>query len=356
MAAKVNQAKKQIVNDFAKLAQEYPIVGAVNMEGMPTPQLQTMRTQLRKDEVVLKMTKKRLLKLALEKADKKGLEKIIPYLKGQPALIFTKENPFKLFKNLEKNKSSAPAKAGQIAPKDIVVEAGPTPFAPGPVIGELGAIGIKAGIDAGKVAIKEEAIVVKEGEEIPANVAAILQRLGIEPMEIGLDLTATIEDGEIFTKETLNINEDEYINNILNGHRWSFNLAMEAGIYNDLTTEVLITKAEFEATILSVSQNILADKTIPSILAKAESQMQSLKALVPESVKEEPKPEEKLEEKPEAEEQKENAKEETSKEEKEKTPTQSSETASADEPEVQSPPSEDKKDNEGGDSSANLEA
>ncbi|MBI2112759.1 50S ribosomal protein L10, partial [Candidatus Woesearchaeota archaeon] len=36
---------------------------------------------------------------------------------------------------LEKNKSNAPAKPGQVAPKDITVKAGATSFAPGPIIG-----------------------------------------------------------------------------------------------------------------------------------------------------------------------------------------------------------------------------
>ena len=84
-------------------------------------------------------------------------------------------------------------------------------FSPGriptSIIGELGAIGIKAGIEGGKVAIKEDAVVVKDGEVINANVAAILTRLGIEPMEIGLDLVAAYEKGSIFDKKILGVDE-----------------------------------------------------------------------------------------------------------------------------------------------------
>jgi large subunit ribosomal protein L10 len=42
-------------------------------------------------------------------------------MEGQPALIFTDMNPFKLYKILEDSKTQAPAKAGNIAPSDIVV-------------------------------------------------------------------------------------------------------------------------------------------------------------------------------------------------------------------------------------------
>jgi len=73
-----------------------------------------------------------------------------------PALLFTKENPFKLYNKLQKSKSSAPAKAGQTAPSEIVVPKGPTPFAPGPIIGELGALGIKTAVENIKKRSMEE--------------------------------------------------------------------------------------------------------------------------------------------------------------------------------------------------------
>ncbi|PLW80419.1 50S ribosomal protein L10 [Candidatus Woesearchaeota archaeon] len=270
--AHVSDSKKKIVAEYTKLVKEYPIVGAVNMAGLPAAQLQNMREQLR-DKVVLKVGKRRLIKIALEEAKVEGTDKLVPFLEGQPALLFTRDNPFNLFKILKKNKSNAPAKAGQIAPKDIVIPAGPTGFAPGPVIGELGAIGVKAGIDGGKVAVKEDAVVVKKGDEIKANVAAMLTRLKIEPMEVGLDLTAVCENGEIFEASILDINEQEYLDNITTGHRWSFNLAMFAGIPTVETTEIMVQNAFRDAKALAVSQFILADGVVEDIVSRSYSQM-----------------------------------------------------------------------------------
>ncbi len=198
-----NDQKKAVVKEFQELVKEYPIIGVVNMEGLPTPSVQNMRATLRNDHVALRMAKKRLLKIILEEADKNkpGLKELVPHLKGMPALICAKTNPFKLYKKLEKSKSPAPAKAGQEAPKDIVVPAGPTGFAPGPIIGELGKFKIKAGIDGGKVSIKEDATVAKEGDVIKADLAAILSRLGITPMEIGLDLRAVYETVQSLIKK-----------------------------------------------------------------------------------------------------------------------------------------------------------
>src|SRR3989344_2663282 len=194
--AHVAEYKKEIVTELVRMINEYPIIGVVNMENLQAPQLQKMRAQLR-GNFFITMTKRRLIKLAFEetKSKKKGIEQLESHLGGMPALIFTKENPFKLSRTLQKSKSPAPAKAGQTAPRDIVVNKGVTSFAPGPIIGELALAGIKSGVEGGKVAIKEDSVVVKSGEKIKPKVAEILTRLGVQPMEVGLDLVAVYENG-----------------------------------------------------------------------------------------------------------------------------------------------------------------
>src|SRR3989344_5017702 len=100
--AHVAEYKKEIVSNLAKLMTDYPIVAVVNMENLPAPQLQTMRAQLRKNFFIT-MTKRRLIRLAIEqvKSSKKGIEQLEAHLGGMPALIFTKENPFKLSRTLQ---------------------------------------------------------------------------------------------------------------------------------------------------------------------------------------------------------------------------------------------------------------
>lgn len=279
--AHVSDKKKKIVDDFVKLFKEYDIVAAVNMENLPAPQLQTMRELLR-DKVILRMTKRRLIKIAIEKVKdkKKDIEKLLEHIKtGMPALLFTKENPFTLYKTIEKNKSPAPAKAGQVAPKDIVINAGPTPFMPGPVIGELGAIGVKTGVENGKVAVKSDTVVCKAGEEIKPNVAAMLTRLDINPMEIGLDIPAIYEDGVIYTRDILAIDETKYINDITDAARWAFNLSIEAGYPTSDNMAVLVTKAYNDSRSLALETGFLADGVVEQVLARAHNQMLSIKNL-----------------------------------------------------------------------------
>lgn len=277
--AHVSEKKKDVVKDFVKLIDEYDIVGAVNMENLPARQLHNMRVKLR-DTVLIRMTKRRLIKVALEKAKKEGVEQLIPHLKGMPALLFTNNSPFTLFKTLKKNKSTTAIKAGQVAPNDIIVPAGPTSFAPGPVIGELGSIGIKAGIDGGKVVIKEDSQVAKEGDVVSANLAGLLTRLGIEPMEVGLDLTAVYENGEILTKSVLDIDEEQYIADITTAASWATNLALNAAYPCSETITVLVQTAASESRNLAIDQDILTDLTALDTLSKAHGQMLSLAAVL----------------------------------------------------------------------------
>ncbi|MBD3310365.1 50S ribosomal protein L10 [Candidatus Woesearchaeota archaeon] len=276
--AHVSEYKKKVVTELEKLITGSEIIGAVNMENLPAQQLQNMMKNLR-DKIILVMTKRRLMKIAIEhvKDKKKGIEELVPHLKGMPALLFTSENPFALFKILKKNKSKAPAKAGQTAPSDLVVPAGPTPFAPGPIIGELGSLGIKTQVQEGKITITEDAVVVKEGEEIKPKAAELLSRLNIKPMEIGLDLVAVLEKGQILTKDVLDIDEEEYVNNLQTAARWAFNLAVEAGYPTEETVETMIAKAYNDSRAVALSQEIMADAVVDDILAKAEREALGVK-------------------------------------------------------------------------------
>src|SRR3989338_4362272 len=269
--------KKESVKKFVHLLKEYPIIAAVNMENLPAKQLQHIRQVLR-GKVELVMTKRRLMKLAIEqcKQEKPGLEKIETQLKGMPALLFTKDNPFTLFKTLKKNKSKAPARAGQIAPSEIIVPAGPTGFLPGPIIGELGALGIKSKVDQGKITIVQDSVVCKEGQVISAPLAAMLTRLNINPMEVGLDITAVYEKGTIFDKKVLDIDEEQFNKNLQQAIRWGLNLSIETAFPTKENRELLIQKAYRDAKGLALECAIYNKEVIEELLAKAYRQGKTL--------------------------------------------------------------------------------
>ena len=271
--------KKEKVAELEDLTNFHEIIGIVNLADIPAKQLQTMRKSLG-DNAILKMSRKNFIKIALENSDKEEVEGLADYLEGQPAMVFTKMNPFKLFKILEDSKTEAPAKAGSIAPADIVVPAGDTSFPPGPILGELQQVGIPAKIDKGSIVVTDDAKIVDEGEEIPKAVADILTKLEIHPMEVGIDLLAVCEGDTIYTADVLAIDEEETIQTLANAYQSAINLSVYAGILNSESAPLLIQKAARDALNLAINANILTSETTDKILSKAYAQMLAVAKLL----------------------------------------------------------------------------
>lgn len=273
----VSETKKRQVQELVQNIKSTPIVGVVNFENLPAQQLQKMRALLLKDDIHLVMMRKRLLQLALKESQRHNVEHLIEKIKGMPALIFSKNNPFKLYALIQKNKSEAPAKAGQKAPKNIMVSAGPTSFAPGPIISELAAVGIKTKVDAGKLVIIADTTVAKEGDVISPKLAETLKRLDIKPMEIGLDLVAVWENGLVFDGKQLYIDEAEYLQKITTAAQWAMNLAVESSYTTADTIELLLQKAFREAKAVALDAAIITPETRDELLAKSEHHALSVK-------------------------------------------------------------------------------
>ena len=293
-SGEVPKWKVEKVEEFKKLLKEYPVVGIVNMEGFPSRQLLQTKKKL-VGLAVIKMSKKSIIVRALQDSDKKGL---IDYIKGQPAIIFTKENPFKLSKFIIENKTSAPAKAGAEVPHDVVINAGETTFTPGPIVGELQKKGIKAAIEGGKVVIKEDSVIAKAGEKLTSEKAELINKLGIEPLEIGINLLAAYEDGIIFGKDVLTISTEKTISDIQSAYNGAFNLAYNIGYPTKENIELFIQKAFREAKSLALKAEYTCSATIKELLAKADAQANALKSKIPEAPASEEKPAESKEEKP----------------------------------------------------------
>jgi len=84
--------KVNTVECLVKEMKENPVIGVLDLQGLPSKQLLKIKHSLRKD-CIIRMARKRLIKLALKKA---GIEELKSLLKGEPALLLTKENPFKI--------------------------------------------------------------------------------------------------------------------------------------------------------------------------------------------------------------------------------------------------------------------
>jgi len=274
--------KKETVSDLRRIMSDSPVVAIVGLEGIPGPQIQKMRAELR-DHAQIMMAKNTLIKIALDEVakSKEGLDSLEGMVTGQIAVVGTRLNPFRLFREMEATKTPAPARAGSTAPTDIKVEAGETPFPPGPIVGELQKVGIPAAIEGGKIVIRKTKVLVNEGEEISEEIAKVLPRLEIFPMTVGLDLRAAYEDGVVYHREVLDIPEDYYPSMLAAAASSALSLGLWIVYPTAETIPLLIAKAHGEALNLAVEAAIPTKESIKMLLAKADAQMLALASHAP---------------------------------------------------------------------------
>ena len=257
----VSEIKKQAVKQLSKEMKEYSVIGLLDMHKLPAKQLQELRDSLR-GKATIKVTKKNVIKLAIENSGIGGLGKLENLMKSQPALLLSNIDPFELARIIESSKSSAPAKPGDIAKKEIMIPAGPTSLKPGPVIGELQRVKLPAGVEGDKIVIKKDTVIAKEGETITKPVADVLMKLGVEPVEISLNLLAAYDGGMIYNKELLFIPREKYVNDVVNAYRNALGLALGIGLPTPETLPILITKAQREAMGIASKVNLPSESPI----------------------------------------------------------------------------------------------
>jgi large subunit ribosomal protein L10 len=272
--AHVAQWKEAQVKDLIQVMTEKPVIGLVNIGGIPGPQIQKMRKSLY-GKAIFKIAKIKLMLIALEEMESKkdGIIELVQTLDGQMGLVATDMNPFKLFQVLENSKAPAPVKGGETATDDIEIKEGETSFKPGPIVGELQRVGIPAAIEQGKVMIKADKVVVKAGDKISKDVATMLTRMEIYPLTVGLDLRAVYENGTIFKKTDLDIDPKQFTDNLGLGSTQAFNLALNVGYTNDLTIQPIIQLAHGRAMNLAINANIISPLTIDHMLTKGSAHM-----------------------------------------------------------------------------------
>ena len=278
---KIPQWKVDSVENLTTTIDESKMIGLVNVEGVGAKQLQGIRDSLR-SSATMKMARNTLMIRALEKSKKKGVNDLIKYVSGPVAFVFSDQDPFVLSKFLGENKAAAPAKGGQISPKDIIVPAMNTGVAPGPFISELAGLKIPSRVKGGTIHITDDTVAVKAGAVISNAMAMMLSRLGIEPMELQLKLIAAYSDGAVLTADNFDVSLEDLFKQVLLGHQYAVNLSVNTGIPTAETMPLIIAKANMEAKSLTLKIGFFVPEMLNEFLAKANSEAMALAMAVAE--------------------------------------------------------------------------
>ncbi len=274
----VPQWKKDTVERLSQLIKAHEVIGIASLQGISSSALQEIRATLR-GIAVIKVAKNTLKIRALQAviSEKPGLEKLIEKINGSIAFILTNENPFKIQKILRERTVPAEAKVGQIAPVDVVVPKGNTGLDPGPVIGELNRVGIETRIENRKIHIAKDSVILKAGDVVTEDHYVVLNRLGIKPFKVGLEIQYAYYDGEILEGQALIIDEEKTLQELVSAYQRAFSLAIGIGYVTPQTLPALISKAVREARALSVEAAFPTKETIGLLMAKSIAQAKSLK-------------------------------------------------------------------------------
>jgi len=250
---KVNEAKKAAVARFVGLADKRNTFMIISVEGVSSLNFQQIKKAL-KPESEIAVTKKSIMFRTIEqlkktKPEAASLEKWVE--KPSFAAVFSSLDPFELALLLENYKFPAKIKAGQTAPEDIVIEAGPTDIPAGPMISEIAAVGIKAGLEGGKITVKERKVLVRKGEKIPANIAAILPKLEICPFTVGPIPFAAYDrkNGKVY--EEIKIDKEATLSRLKGLASNAFAFSISVAYPAAETISMLLGKANSELNSLS---------------------------------------------------------------------------------------------------------
>ncbi len=246
----------------------YSVICVLNMHKLPAKALQKMREVLR-GTAVIKMSKKILLKKSLEDLKMNAVKDRVDSINDKElALLLTNESPFKIFGMLKRNRTSAPAREGDIVDREIIIPKGPTTLPPGPAISTLQKVSLKTSVQQGKIFVMQDKTVAKPGEKITGDMVNALNLLKIEPMEIGLEIIFAW-DGVLYEKGVLDVDVEDFKNRIVLAVQEAINLSVNAGYPTKDNIEIMIHKAFVEARELCLQAGIIDKEFIEDVLLKA---------------------------------------------------------------------------------------
>lgn len=267
--------KISTIDKIVSLTKEYPVIVITQLSKVRSAQLMAVRKVLRGNAEIV-VVKNKLAKLALKRAGIKNADELIGHLTGQNALLFSRMDPFKLYLLLEKNRVSLAARAGDVAPNDIMVPAGNTGQPAGPVLSEFREAGIQTKIEAGSIWVVKDSVAAKTGTEITPKLASLLSKLGIKPIRAGLSIALAYENGLIYGADAVAIDLEKYRQDLLGGFASSRALAIQVGYLTKETTPEIIAKAYREALAVAVEVGEITTESAPAIFGKAEAEANAL--------------------------------------------------------------------------------
>ena len=261
---------------------EYPKCLIVGADNVSAKQMQQIRASTR-DKAAILMGKNTMMRKANRghMSNNPDLEKLLPHIRGNVGLVFTKNDLIEIRDLLLANKVEAPARAGAIAPVDVVIPTQNTGLGPEKT-SFFQALAIPTKISRGTIEIVNNVNILKVGDKVGVSDAALLNMLKISPFTYGLEPEQVYDSGTVFDPNVLDITDDDIRRKFVDGVRNVASVCLSIGyptvasvphsIINGFKN-LLAVAAETEITFPETEQMkaYLADPSAFAVAAPTES-------------------------------------------------------------------------------------
>jgi large subunit ribosomal protein LP0 len=254
---------------MVNLLDEYPKCFVVHADNVGSKQFQQIRMSLRGHAIVL-MGKNTMMRKAIRGhlENQPGLERLLPHIKGNIGLVFTNGDLTEIRDMLLHNKVAAPAKAGALAPGDVVLPAQNTGLGPEKT-SFFQALAIPTKIAKGTIEILSDVNLIREGDKVGASEATLLNMLKISPFTYGLAVQQVYDSGTVFNPAILDITDEDIRMKFMEGVANVASLSLAIGYP---------TVASAPHSIINGFKNLLAIAAVTEISFKEAETMKEILA------------------------------------------------------------------------------
>jgi len=202
---------------FAALLEEWPRYLLVTCDNIGSQHMQRIRKSL-KGEGCLLMGRNTLMRKAVKDnlENHPDWEPLINTIKGNMGFLFTRLSLQQLRTLVLDSTVPAVAKAGAIAPSDVILPKQVTTLEPTKT-SFFAALDIATKITKGCVEILNDVKLCESGKKVGSSEAALLQMLEIKPFTYGLKIVTCSEDNCLFSPQYLDFTESTLFASIAQG-------------------------------------------------------------------------------------------------------------------------------------------
>merc|ERR1719444_168282 len=187
-------------------------------------------------------------------ADTTALSSLLASIQGNMGFIFCHTNAHLQTARdcLAEFVVPAAAKAGVVAPKDVIIPAGPTGLEPSQT-SFFQALNIPTKIVKGAIELTQEFKICTEGEKVVLSAQALLTKLGIKPFEYGMKIRQVYQDGAVFDAAVLDIDDSVLMTKFMTGVSHVAAFGREVGIPTEAGLPHMICNA-FKNIVATVAE------------------------------------------------------------------------------------------------------